>query len=89
MVIENTVMPKTNEESGPEASRKRFTLEFAPDAQERLTRIREMSGARTNAEVIRNGLRLFAWILEQQKAGYKIHLVKGKVAKEVELFFSS
>ena len=67
--------------------RHRLQLDFSPEAFERLMMIRERSEARTNAEVVRNALRLYEWFLEQKDQDYRIQLVKDDTAKEVELFF--
>jgi hypothetical protein len=62
-------------------------LDFTEEAYNRLNAIREMSGAKTNAEVVRNALRLYEWFLEQIRAGYTIQIVKDDKVREVELLF--
>ena len=65
----------------------RVQLDFAPEAYERLQLIKKRSGARTNAEVIRNSLRLYEWFLEQREGRQKIQVVdKGGNIREVEFF---
>jgi len=47
-------------------------LEFAPAAKESLDKIIELSGARTNAEVIRSALAFYQWGLEEKSAGHPV-----------------
>lgn len=65
----------------------RLQIDLSPEAKKRLNELRRLAEAHTNVEVIRNSLRLYEWFLRQQKDGYKFHLVKDDVAKEVELIF--
>jgi len=69
------------------AIRRRLQLDFSPEAYERLHRIREMSDAPTNAEVVRNALRLYDWFLEQRREGARLQVVRGESVKEIELLF--
>ncbi len=72
---------------GEAAKRLRLQLDFSPEAHERLMRIRERSDASTNAEVVRNALRLYDWFLEQKVKGGKLQVVDGDLVKEVEILF--
>jgi hypothetical protein len=74
-------LPETQEES----SRQRVQLDFTPEALERLRQIKEMAEAKTNAEVVRNALRLYEWFLRQKRENYKFQLVKDNMVKEVEI----
>lgn len=65
--------------------RKRVQLDFSPEAFRRLEQIKELADASSNAEVVRNALRIYEWFLEQKRNEYKIHLVKGNTVKEVDL----
>lgn len=59
-------------------------LSFSPAAMEK---VYEMC-ARTKLDrnnVVRNALRLYEWYLDQMAEGWKIHLVKDDVVKEVKL----
>ena len=67
--------------------RHRLQLDFSPEAFERLLRIKEMSDASTNAEVVRNALRLYDWFLDQKDKGRRLQLLEGKTVKEVEVLF--
>jgi hypothetical protein len=68
-------------------SRQRVQLEFAPGAFVRLHEIKQLANASTNAEVVRNALRLYEWFLKQRAEGYKHQLVKDNQVKEVEIVF--
>ena len=68
-----------------EAPRQRVQLDFTPEAFERLQEIKDLADAKTNAEVVRNAIRLYDWFLRQQQEDYKFHLVKDDRVKEVEL----
>lgn len=70
-----------------EPRRHRLQLDFTPEAYERLLRIRERSEATTNAEVVRNALRLYDWFLEQQRRNARLQVVDGDLVKEVEVLF--
>ena len=58
-----------------------------PEAYERLMRIRERSEAASNAEVVRNALRLYDWFLDQRARDAKLQMVDGGVVKEIEVLF--
>jgi hypothetical protein len=66
-------------------ARQRLQLDFSPEAFARLQDIKDMSDAKTNAEVVRNALRLYEWFLRQRRDDFQFHLVKGDTVKEVEL----
>lgn len=72
-------------EATNEPSRQRVQLDFTPEALERLREIKEMAEAKTNAEVVRNALRLYEWFLRQKRDNYKLQLVKDDRVKEVEI----
>jgi hypothetical protein len=69
------------------ARRHRLQLDFSTEAYERLLRIRDRSEATTNAEVVRNALRLYDWFLEQRSKDIRVQIVEGDLVKEVEFFF--
>jgi hypothetical protein len=69
--------------------RKRVQLDFTPAAYERLRRIRVAAEAQTNAEVVRDALRLYEWLIEEvkiKKVTLQITGEDGKT-KEVRLLF--
>lgn len=65
--------------------RPRLQLEFSPEAYQRLVELKEVTGARTNAEVIRKALHVLDWVLTKSRDDYRIQLVKGDSVREVEL----
>ncbi len=44
-------------------TKERVQLDFAPEALERLDQLKELTGASTRAEIIRQALRLFEWFV--------------------------
>ena len=66
-------------------SRRRLQLDFSSEAYNKLQEIKTASDSKSNAEVIRNALRLYAWVLEQRAKNFDLQLVKGGVIKEVEI----
>ena len=67
--------------------RHRLQLDFTAEAFERLMRIRRRSEAATNAEVVRNALRLYDWLLEQRSKGTSFQTVENGTIKEIEFVF--
>lgn len=67
--------------------RHRLQLDFSPEAYKRLIELRKRTEARTNAELVRNALRLYEWYLNTRDYGSKIHLVRDNEVKEVEIIF--
>ena len=67
--------------------RHRLQLDFSVEAYERLMRIRRRSEAATNAEVVRNALRLYDWFLEQRHRGASFQVVENGTVKEIEFVF--
>jgi hypothetical protein len=57
-------------------ARPRLTLEFTPDAAERLREIKEELGAPSNADVIRKALLLFEWFLSLRREGSRVQIVE-------------
>ena len=81
---------KTKKESTPDeegVKRHRVQLDFSTEAYERLIRIRSRSEAATNAEVVRNALRLYDWFLEQRSKDARFQVVDNGEVKEIEFFF--
>jgi hypothetical protein len=54
------------------AKRVRMTVDFPPRTAERLDKLRELTGASTYAEVLRNALALFEIVAEAQERGASI-----------------
>lgn len=67
---------------------KRIQFEFSADAMRRLNHMKEQADAASYAELVRNSLRVYEWLLKQQEAGYDIGLVKDDaLAKTVKFVF--
>lgn len=84
MATQETVKVEVGEDN-KESLRRRLQLDFSPEAYDRLLAVRRKSDARTNAEVVRNALRLYDWFLDQKQNQYRLQLVKGDTLKEVEI----
>jgi metal-responsive CopG/Arc/MetJ family transcriptional regulator len=74
-----------------QANERRFAMpivsfEFSDEALQKLNEIRKKAEARTNAEVFRDALRIYEWILKTEAEGNKLALIKpdGSVS-EVEI----
>ena len=70
-----------------EVERRRLQLDFSLEAHEQLEKLRKKAEYKTNAETVRNALRLLEWFLEQKRDGWRLQLVKGEAAKEIEILF--
>ena len=70
-----------------DVKRHRLQLDFSPEAYERLRRIREASDAQTNAEVVRNALRLYDWFLAQKRNNARLQVLEDDGVKEIEILF--
>lgn len=76
-----------SETTGSERARRRVQIDFSSTAFARLEGIRERSEAQSNAEAVRNALRLYDWFLRQREEGYEVRLVKGDEERAVELLW--
>ena len=86
MLMDEPVMdPAVSEREGQ--GRRRVQIDFSPAAYARLDSIRERSDAQSNAETVRNALRLYDWFLRQREEGYEVRLVKGDEERAVELLW--
>ena len=70
-----------------DSRRHRLQLDFSAEAYERLLRIRDRSDAATNAEVVRNALRIYDWFLEQRSRDIRFQIVEDDLVKEVKFLF--
>lgn len=67
---------------------KRIQFEFPPDAVERLDRIKQQTNSSSYAELVRNALRVYEWMVDSQKKGFEIGLVKDdQLVKTVEFLY--
>lgn len=64
-----------------------ITLDFSEDATQRLEEIKRKANTDSNAEVIRNALRIYEWHIAQTERGYEIGLVRGDVLEKVVTVF--
>ena len=55
--------------------KERLQLEFSPEAMQRLDDIKDMSGAATRAEMIRNAIRLYGWFMSETKRDSVIKII--------------
>lgn len=76
-----------NAPSRHEEPRKRIPIEFSKEAYDRLLVIQQSTDATSHAEVIRNALRLYNYLLQNKKQGWSLQLVKDKFIKEIDLLF--
>jgi hypothetical protein len=67
---------------------KRIQFEFSPDAFERMETLKDKTKARSYAELIRDALRAYEWMVEEKEAGNEIGAIKGKeIVHVVKLLF--
>lgn len=67
--------------------RHRVQFDFTPASYKKLLEIRDRAGATSNAEVVRDALRVYNWVLDQQDKGMSIQVVSddGCTVVRVEL----
>jgi hypothetical protein len=65
--------------------RQRLQLDFTQEGYNRLLQVKELADARSNAEVVRNALRVYEWFLRQKRDNYRFQLVKDDRVRDVEL----
>ena len=63
----------------------RLQIDLSAQAYQRLLAIRAKTDPQSNAQLIRNALRFYAWYLDQKRRGVKLRVVEGGVTTEVEL----
>lgn len=67
--------------------RHRLQFEFSADAYGRLARMKDKANVTSFAELVRHALRVYEWLLDQEKESYDLFLIKdGKPEKVVKLF---
>lgn len=67
--------------------RRRVQLDFSDDAYERFVALKEKTKAKSNAEVVQQGLRLLEWYHTKRQEGFRVLLQKGSETTEIELMF--
>jgi len=55
----------------------RIAFDVTPDVMGEIERLRRESQASTRAELFRNALRVYAWLLKHQREGHQIIVRKG------------
>jgi hypothetical protein len=55
---------------------KRIQFEFSRDAVERLDKVKRETNASSYAELVRNALRVYEWVIETERKGFEIGVVK-------------
>jgi predicted CopG family antitoxin len=76
------------DETDAKPTAKRIQFEFAPDAYQRLQKMKDETEASSYADVVRNALRLYEWFITQQKEGYEIGLIKDdRLVKAIKFYF--
>lgn len=82
-------MSKTNNriENAKQEDKKELKLQFrfSVDAVQRLDGIVKKSRLVSRAELIRNAVRLYEYVIEQMDEGYEVELVKGRKRRKIVL----
>ena len=100
-IMSDTPGKKDGGETPPESltQRQRVQFDFSPEAYAGLREIRDLAGAKTNAEVVRNALRVYRWFLKHKLKNHRIQVVEPNpaadpkdpatknIVREVELIF--
>lgn len=79
-------VPEVTRKKETVLDRQRVIVEFSPKAYAQLLGIKSLTGSSSNAEVIREAIRLYNWFLQQKHDNFKLQLVKGDIVNEVDLF---
>ena len=80
--------PESRSENLQNKARKhRLQFDLTGKALSELDSLKDDSNATTRAEVVRDALRLYRWFIDQRAIGFSVHLRKGNIKKDVELFF--
>jgi hypothetical protein len=87
-VSENLRPPPNEPAQRPDDPRQRIQIDLSPAAQKLLQQMKQRSNASSNAEVVRNALRLYDWFQTQLQEGKKIRVKEPDgTEKEVEFVF--
>ena len=86
--MKQRISTKTAVTEKPEQEERfRVQLDFSPEAYQQMQHTRKQSGSRTNAETVRNALRIYQWFLDKKEKGSRLQLVEDDGVKELELLF--
>jgi hypothetical protein len=76
------------ETTRPQNESKRIQFEFSADALERMERLKERTRARSYAELIRDALRAYEWMVDEKEAGNEVGAIRGReIVNVVKLLF--
>ncbi len=79
--------PKKKKAATEEKKEKvRLQFEFTEEALARLKALQSSTDAVTKAEVIRNALRVYEWLVQKDTEDYAFQIVKDGQATQLELF---
>nr|MBP9893375.1 ribbon-helix-helix protein, CopG family [Planctomycetota bacterium] len=59
---------------GNRENKMRITIDVPESLNERLEEIQELTGASTKAAVVREALKLFDYLVDQEGSGYRVYL---------------
>lgn len=65
--------------------RSRLTIRLTKEALDRVENMRSFTKADSKGAVVRDAIRLYEWLLEQQSKGFKIKLRKGNTIKDIKI----
>ena len=67
---------------------KRIQFEFSADALERMEKLKDKTKARSYAELIRDALRAYEWMVDEKELGNEVGAIKGQqIVNVVKLLF--
>ena len=71
--------------NGGSPNRRHVPLELSEEAHQRLEKLRVTTKKSSQAEVIRDSLRLYEWLLGQLADGFSLQLQRGDFVKAVDV----
>jgi hypothetical protein len=66
-------------------SKTRVQLDFDDDSYGQLQRLKERSGSRTNAELIRDAMSLYDWVLSKRELGWHFQIERAGEVVRLEM----
>ena len=75
---------KRTETLPPSQARVRVQLDFSVQAFEKLQELKQLTDARSNAEVIRSALRLYEWYVKTRRDNYQVQIAKDDQVQVVQ-----
>jgi hypothetical protein len=88
VITEETLMINALQKDERKGDTKRIQFEFSADALERMEKLKEKTHARSYAELIRDSLRAYEWMVDEKAAGHDVGAIKGKeIVNVVKLLF--